>query len=96
MYQPNPEQQELFVAALIAMALTLLIVLVLTIPLALFLSIRHTHRIVGPMKRIEKALEAIGQGDFSKCIILREGDALEDLAKAINKMAENLRQRAPS
>lgn len=93
MYEPNPEQQEIFVAALIAMALTLLIILVLTIPIALFLSIRHTHSIVGPMKRLQKTLEAIGNGDFSQRIVLRDGDALEDIARAINKMAEKLKEK---
>jgi len=57
--------------------------------------IRQSHRVVGPMTRLTRMLEAIGQGDFSQRITLRKGDALEDLARTINRMAENLERRFP-
>ena len=47
------------------------------------------------MNRLKRMLEAIGQGDFSQRITLRKGDALEDLAAAINRMAESLQQHSP-
>lgn len=83
-------------ASLIAVATTLLIELLLAIPIAYIFGIRTTHRIVGPVKRLKKTLEAIGEGDFSQQIVLREGDVLQDVAEAINQMAERLRQRYPS
>ena len=95
MYTPEMEPHVSLITALIAVAVTLLIELLLAIPLVFYLGIRQSHRIVGPMNRIKRALEAIGQGDFSKRIILRQGDALEELAKAINQMAESLQKRAP-
>ena len=94
MYRPELPQQTL-ISSLIAVATTLLIELLLAIPIVFFLGIRQSHRIVGPMNRIKQTLAAIGQGDFSKRITLRQGDALEDLANAINQMAERLQQRFP-
>ena len=82
------------IIALMAIASTLLIELLLAIPLILILGIQQTQRLVGPMNRIRRALEAIGNGDFSQRIRLRQGDALEDLAKAINAMADRLEARA--
>ena len=95
MYNPAMEEQVNLVACLIAIASTLLIELLLSIPIVFFLGIRQSHRIVGPMNRVKRTLEAIGTGDFSQRIILRQGDALEDLAKSINQMAEKLAQRFP-
>ena len=93
MYQPDLPQQTL-IYCFISVALTLLVELLLSIPVVLFVGIRQSHRIVGPLNRIKRTLEAIGAGDFSQRITLRQGDALEDLAKTINQMAEALRQRS--
>ena len=93
MYQPDLPQQSL-IASLIAVAITLLIELLLAIPVVFFLGIRQSHRVVGPMNRLKRTLEAIGAGDFSQRITLRQGDALEDLAKSVNQMAEALAKRS--
>lgn len=92
-YLPEQKSNPLLAVALVAIASTLLVELLLAIPLIFFLGIRQSHRIVGPMNRIMRTLEAIGQGDFSQRIQLRQGDALEDLARSINKMAESLQKR---
>jgi methyl-accepting chemotaxis protein len=92
LYQPDLGSSPGLITGLIAIAVTLLVELLLAIPLIFVLGIRQSHRIVGPLKRIRRTLEAIGQGDFSQRITLREGDLLEDLAKAINQMAEALEQ----
>ena len=96
MYRPELEPQATLIASLIAVATTLLIELLLAIPVVYVLGIRQSHRIVGPMNRLKQILEAIGNGDFSQRITLRQGDALEDLARCINQMAERLKQRYPS
>lgn len=94
MYQPAETGMQIHLTvALIAIAVTLLIELLLSIPVVFFLGIRQSHRIVGPMNRIKKILESYSNGDFSQRIVLREGDALEDLAKALNAMADRLQQR---
>ena len=94
MYRPDLPQQTL-ISSLIAVATTLLIELLLAIPIVFFLGIRQSHRVVGPMNRLKRILEAIGAGDFSQRIILRQGDALEDLAKSVNQMSEALQKRFP-
>lgn len=95
MYRPELGSTTLLVGCLVAVSVTLLIELILAIPIVFFLGIKQSHRIVGPMHRITRTLEAIGKGDFSQRITLRDGDTLEGLAKAINKMAETLQRRAP-
>ena len=95
MYQPDLETYTPLIASLVAVATTLLFELLLAIPIVFFLGIRQSHRIVGPMNRLKRTLETIGSGDFSQRITLRQGDALEDLAKSINQMAESLGRRFP-
>ena len=95
MYRPELEPQIPLIASLITVAITLLIELLISIPIVFFLGIRQSHRVVGPVNRMKATLEAIGMGDFSQRIVVRHGDALEDVAKTINKMAEQLQQRFP-
>ena len=93
MYRPELDSHTPLIAALIAVAMTLTFELLLAIPIVFVLGIQQSHRVVGPMNRIKRTLEAIGTGDFSQRITLRQGDALEDFAKSINRMAESLQQR---
>ena len=95
MYLPEGGSHVMLIACLISIAVTLLFELLLAIPIVFYVGIRQSHRIVGPMNRLKRMLEAIGRGDFSQRITLRKGDALEDLAAAINRMAESLQQRSP-
>ena len=96
MYSTELEQQAHIVSGLVGIAMTLLVELLLSIPILYYLGIRQTHRVVGPLKRMTRALEAIGQGDFSQRLTLRKGDVLEDLAQTINRMAESLHKKFPS
>ena len=95
MFRPELEQQTHIAAALIGMAIVLCIEILISIPVVYFWGIRQSHQIVGPLKRITRAIDAIGSGDFSQRLILRQGDVLEDLAKTINQMSENLQKRYP-
>ena len=93
MYRPELDQQLHIASGLIGMAMVLLIELLIAVPVVYFLAIRQSNQIVGPLKRITHAIEAIGQGDFSQRLVLRQGDVLEDMATSINQMAEQLRKR---
>ncbi len=93
LYEPELGSTSALVTGLVAVAAMLLVELLLAIPLIFILGIRQSHRIVGPMKRIQKALEAIGRGDYSQRVTLRQGDVLQDLAASINQMAETLERR---
>ena len=95
LFSPNLQEQTAVVTALIAVATTLLVEMLLAIPIVFYLGIRQSHRIVGPMNRLKRVLQAIGNGDFSQRIELRRGDLLEDLARSINQMAEQLERRTP-
>ena len=94
MYQPDLPQQTL-IYCFIAIALTLLIELLIAIPIIWVLGIHQSHQIVGPVNRMKRMLEAIGNGDFTQRITLRQGDALEDVAKSLNQMVEALQRRFP-
>lgn len=94
-HRPELEPNALLNACLLTVAIILLIELILSIPIIAVLSIRQSHRIVGPINRIKTTLEAIGRGDFTQRIAVRHGDALEDLAASINQMAQRLQQQFP-
>ena len=96
LYVPGGSAQTpMLSAALMAVAATLLIELLLAIPIIFYLGITQSHSIIGPMKRIQATLAAIGNGDFSRRLILRKGDVLQELAESINAMAEALARRSP-
>ena len=96
MNRPSVSSDTSLVAAFLAITTMMAVDLVVAIPVVFFFSIRQSHRVVGPMNRIKQTLEAIGTGNFSERIVLRQGDVLEDLAKTINRMAEDLQKRFPS
>jgi len=95
MHRPELGHQSYVVAALLGAVVTLLTELILSIPIVYYLGVRQSHQVIGPLQRITRTLEAIGSGDFSQRLTVRQGDALEDLAKTINKMAESLQSRFP-
>lgn len=73
-----------------APALVLLLVLV---PVMAWDSVRFTHRLVGPMVRFRKTMQAIADGEPVRPIKLREGDYLTDLRDDFNRMLEELQRR---
>ena len=88
-------QTALLTAALLAVAPLFFVELLLAIPIILALGLRQSHRVVGPVARFKRALQEIGEGDFTGRIHLRKSDELPDLAEAINQMAERLQRRFP-
>ncbi len=49
-----------------------------------------SHKVVGPLVRVHAALREIGEGRLHYEVKLREGDALQDTAKAILDMEDKL------
>jgi len=74
------------VLALIALALVM--ALSLSILFVLF-----SHRIAGPIMRIERAFEEILHGDLTHRISLRHGDELKETADHLNTMLDGLQGR---
>ncbi len=56
----------------------------------LIVFIIYSHRLAGPLYRVEKALHEIGQGDLTHRIKLRKNDQLEDLAQSLNRFAQRM------
>jgi len=59
-------------------------------PFIFFLGLLFSHKIAGPVYRIEKSIEEITKGNLALKIKLRKGDEFWDLADIINTMTENL------
>jgi len=59
-------------------------------PFIFLLGFLFSHRIAGPVYRIEKTIYEIARGNLRLRIRLRKGDELRDLADIINDMTQNL------
>ncbi|MFC1889144.1 hypothetical protein ACFL4G_05250 [Thermodesulfobacteriota bacterium] len=58
----------------------------------LFFSIFLSHKIAGPLYRIEKDLKALSKdGDLTRVFRLRKGDEMQEVVQAINTMLVGLR-----
>ncbi|GAB4275947.1 MAG: hypothetical protein Kow0029_17480 [Candidatus Rifleibacteriota bacterium] len=56
------------------------------------LSIFVSHKIAGPVYRLEETTRIIASGDLTYQVNLRHGDELGDLQEAFNKMSDSLRK----
>jgi hypothetical protein len=61
--------------------------------LFIFDAVRETHRVVGPLYRFRKTIQAVTSGEEVGLIKLREGDYLQDLKEDLNAMLRALEQR---
>lgn len=50
-----------------------------------------SHKIIGPIERLEKILEKINSGKFNVNIKLRTGDEFKKIAEEINKLTSKLK-----
>lgn len=73
--------------------LTLLYRIALLAPVVAVISILLSHRIAGPLYRIERFLRSVARGDFSERLRLRKRDELKDLAESINVMVDDLKNK---
>ncbi|MBI5233415.1 MAG: hypothetical protein HY880_03595 [Deltaproteobacteria bacterium] len=60
------------------------------------ISVVYSHKIAGPIFRLEKHLEAIGQGDFTVTTKFRRHDQLHEFADIANEMTRSLNHRVRS
>jgi methyl-accepting chemotaxis protein len=68
----------------------LLLVNLLGIAVALFLAVFYTHRIAGPLYRVQKDIRKIGEGFLTTRVKTRKGDQLKDLETEVNNMIQEL------
>lgn len=89
----NVYPQGRLVAIMRTINLTLLLRLVLITPFVVLLSVLMSHKIAGPLFRINRFLRSVASGDLSARLTLRRGDELHDLAETINEMTSDLKNR---
>lgn len=70
-------------------AVSCLLVLTLTV----LLTIRITHRVVGPVNRLRDELELMQKKDEVSVLAVRDDDELQDLVKAINRVILHMQDR---
>lgn len=52
------------------------------------LSIFYTHRMVGPVIQMIRHVQELKNGNFNSRVVLRKGDAFQELADELNQLAE--------
>jgi hypothetical protein len=62
--------------------------------IATLLGIIISHRAYGPAVRLRHFVEVLRDGHFDRRVQLRDSDSHQDLARALNELAESLEQRA--
>ena len=63
--------------------------------ITLLVSITLTHRIYGPLVSINKFIQELSEGNYSKRVTIRKKDELRVLAAQLNNLAEQLETRHP-
>jgi methyl-accepting chemotaxis protein len=69
--------------------ISLALIIVTTIIVTLYIS----HKIAGPIFRLESEIRRIGEGDLSATIALRSKDQMLEFARRVNEMTAGLHQR---
>jgi len=69
---------------------TLILRLLLMIPVVIVAAMYVSHRIAGPVYRLEKELIQIGEGDLSRRLVLRKNDDLKKMANEMNNVMDRL------
>lgn len=69
--------------------ITVIFISIVTIVITLFAS----HKIAGPLFRLERSTETIGNGDFTLETRLRENDEITGVASALNEMTKKLHSK---
>ena len=81
------------IALLTTVGLVVTLELLLIAPIVVWIGVRLTHKVAGPLIRINAALQQMVRGDFAVSLKLRKGDSLVELAEAINTLAASCRSR---
>ena len=87
----NVYPQGRLVAILKTVNLRVLVSVILISPLVAFLGVILSHRIAGPISRMERFLNEVAAGDLSKRLTLRPKDELIPLADGINNVVETIK-----
>lgn len=72
------------------LGLTLVAIELLCLAAIFFLARRASHQLSGPVYNLSQSIKAIEQGDFSRRVVLRKGDAFTDMAAQLNQTMDTL------
>lgn len=75
-----------------AVYIDLIVICVLAVAV-IILTLLMSHRIAGPMWRMEQSAKSVGSGDLTLNVKLREKDEMKPLADKMNSMVAGLRGR---
>ena len=56
-------------------------------------AVKETHRIVGPLYRFRKTIQAVTAGEDIRLVALRQGDHLQEMKDDLNAMLRALEER---
>jgi hypothetical protein len=65
----------------------------LVLPFLVWDAVKYTHRVVGPIYRFRKTLQAVAAGEPVRPVKLREDDFLTEMRDDINHMLESLQRQ---
>ena len=68
------------------------IFLIVSTMLLVFLGIRFTHHIAGPLFKLEKSMEKLLKGESIKPLHFRKSDIIDNIADDFNAIAEKMNQ----
>lgn len=75
------------------MTLVLLAAAVFSSLVVFFITMYVSHKIAGPVFRIQKEIDLVRQGDLTRHFNIRDSDQLQDLARSLNAMTHTLREK---
>lgn len=87
----NIYPQGRLVSAVNIINIRILISVLLITPLVAMIGIYLSHKIAGPILRMERFMDDMGSGNMSSRLILRKGDELMELAEGINRLSESMK-----
>lgn len=73
--------------------LPVILCLLVLVPIMAWDTFRFTHRLVGPLVRFRKTMQAITDGEAVRPIKLRDGDYLTEMRDDFNKMLDELQKQ---
>jgi methyl-accepting chemotaxis protein len=92
MWSEGPSDPAAQLVELLWTNLPVFAVLLVLVPIMAWDAIRFSHRLVGPLVRFRKTMQAIADGEAVRPIKLRDGDYLTDLRDDFNRMLEQLQK----
>lgn len=92
-----PNDSAILVSSLATdLAVVLLLSVLVLLPITLLIGVLITHRIAGPITRLERYLKEVLAGKEREACRLRKGDELQEMCELVNQATLPLRERQGS